>query len=688
MSTQQIEKKIIHINKSFANVETNLNSKIVYNLKDPLHLRKGDTVSLVKAMVGERGLTADTISFTETQTITLKGHIWTNGNSRKYGNFGTDKHQVQEFGYYPDADAAGIYLDIEKYGPTNLPCYYVNIVPQLKSGGNRTDPEDYNYWIMPFTVEKTVIIEPGNYTVSALADEVEIQLNGQQTQNSTFRNFVLDTQTLNKGFGGNFYDNEWLIGAMTYKSIFPAPEFPSRQPNYQSLGAFLTFFLDATSAPGVGYCFLDGKTFEYVKTEGLAGRLVDINDVILPPLLPGINGQSAFVYYGLSQGPVSINNFNEGDVHGANTMAENVYGASEFQLVYDTETINRFAITNLHTPLKVPNYNDYNTSNPNAGQQATKFSARQRNGDPDNRQDGFYPLECSSGFMALSFDFEPIKKLPNYISNNDLIKGKTLEQIVASPEATIRAFFIINTHKHYEYYPEDTTPNSAFEGRFWDRLGFTIDQLYNFAEGLEQYYRLSTKDLETVEFFQLNGIITHNDSGFSMATSAGGLGDGILTNDGVPFQPYSTFGVLPAFPITGKPRVNTEFYILTTSKFLMAKKYPDLLGGKNYYIVKSNLITNNYYDATSSKSSIIGLINFNFVSNDTIFSTEAIEYPITQDRILNQIIIELTNPDGSPVAEEILTKNSGFLIQIVRDLDIELEVQELVNKPQKGEKKE
>lgn len=686
MSSQQIEKKIIHINKSFANVETNLNSKIVYNLKDPLHLRRGDTVSLVKAMVGERGLTADTISFTETQTITLKGHIWTNGNSRKYGNFGTDKHLVQEFGYYPDVDAPGVFKNIEEYGPTNLPCYYVNIIPQLKSGGNVSDPDDYNYWIMPFTVEKTVIIEPGNYTVSALADEVEIQLNGQQTQNSTFRNFVLDTQTQNKGFGGNFYDNEWLIGAMTYKSIYPAPEFPSSQSNYKSLGAFLTFFLDATSAPDVGYCFLDGKTFNYVKEEGLQGRLVDINTAIMGPLVP--YGQNAFVYYGLSQGPVSIENFNQGDIHGALTMKENVYGASEFQLVYDTQTINRFAIANLHTPLKIPNYNDFNTSNPNAGQQATKYSARQRNGDPDNRQDGFYPLECSSGFMALSFDYEPIKKLPNYISDNELVDGKTLKQIVASNEATIKAFFNINTHKHYEYYPDNTTPNSAFEGRFWDRLGFTIDQLYNFAEGLEEYYRLSTDDLETVEVFQLNGIITHNDSGFSMATSAGGLGDGILTNDGVPFQPYSTFGVLPADPITGQLRVNTEFYILTTSKFLMAKKYPDLLGGKNYYIVKSNLITNNYYDATSSKSSIIGLINFNFVSNDTIFSTEAIEYPITQDRILNQIIIELTNPDGSPVAEEILTKNSGFLIQIVRDLDIELEVQELVNKPQKGEKKE
>jgi hypothetical protein len=179
------------------------------------------------------------------------------------------------------------------------------------------------------------------------------------------------------------------------------------------------------------------------------------------------------------------------------------------------------------------------------------------------------------------------------------------------------------------------------------------------------------------------GIITHNDSGYTMATSAGGMGQPIVTNDGTPFQPYSTFGILTTPPQV--PRPNTEFNILTTSKFLTAEKYPDLLAGKNYYIIKSNIVQNNYYDVKSNKSSIIGLINFNFVSNDTIFSTEGIEFPITQDTILNQITMELTNPDGSPVSEQILSKNSGFLVQIVRNVEVELEIQQLENKPKKKE---
>lgn len=682
MSNQpQIEKRIIHINKSFGNVETNLNSKITYNLKDPLHLRRGDTVSLVKAMVGERGLSADTISFTETQTITIKGFVYTQANSRKYGKFGSDKHEVQEFGYFPDFDAPALVSDQEKYGPTNEPIFLVRIIPELKSGGTATDPDDYNFWMLPETVEKTVIIEPGNYTVSALAQEVEIQLNGQQYQDNTFKNFLINEQNKNDGFGGNFFDNTWLLGKRAFTSIYPSPEFPSTQPDYKSLGSFLCYMLgDGTDVPSEGYAFIDGVSFATVVAHGREGRLKDINILTLPTIAGGMGG---YVYYGLSQGAISASNETSSNPEKANTMKYNIYGASEFQLIYDTETVNRFSIANLHTPLKVPNYGDFNTKNPNAGQQVTKFDARDRNGDKDNTQKGFYPLETSSGVVCLSFDYERAKQTPIYKAHSYVIDEDIND--VVKDSAKIQSYFKIYTYRQYEYYPNDTVPESDFEGGFWDRLGFSIDQLYNFAPNIEEYQRLLNFDLSTLNSYQMFGIITHNDSGYSMATSAGGMGQPILTNDGVGFQPYSTFGILTTPPQV--PRPDTQFNILTTSKFLTAKQYPDLLGGKNYYIIKSNLITNNYYDVKANQSSILGLINFNFVSNDTIFSTEGIEYPITQDRILNQITMELTNPDGSPVSEDILGKNSGFLVQIVRNITPELEIQELENKPQKEQKK-
>ena len=677
MSNQQptIEKKIIHINKSFGNVETNLNSKITYNLKDPLHLRRNDTVSLVKAMVGERGLSPDTIAFTEIQRITLKGFLYTQANSRKYGNFGSDKHLVQEFGYFPNTNLV-VSKDIENYGPTNEPIFLVRIIPELQSGGNPDEPNDYNYWVIPETVEKSVVINPGNYTVSALAQEFEIQLTGQQDESDTFKNFLINQQDTNQGFGGNFFDNKWLLGKESYKSIFPAPEFPSSQPEYKTIGAFLCRFLGVNDRPGEGYCFLDGKSFQEVVQNGrTSGLLSDIN------LLTDFSADPGYVYYGLSQGAVSQANESPDIPENANTMKYNIYGASEFQLMYDTETVNRFSIANLHTPLKVPNYTDYNTSNPNAGQQITKFDARDRNGDADNTQKGFYPLETSSGLVCLSFDYEAVKKTDIYNDNSSVLT-EDINDIIQD-ESKIKSYFIMNTYRHYEYYPNDTVPDETFEGSFWDRLGFDINQLYNFANNIEDYYRLSPFNLTTLDKYQMWGIITHNDSGYTMATSAGGMGQPIVTNDGTPFQPFSTFGILTTPPQV--PRPNTEFNILTTSKFLTAEKYPDLLAGKNYYIIKSNLVQNNYYDVKSNKSSIIGLINFNFVSNDTIFSTEGIEFPITQDTILNEITMELTNPDGSPVSEQILSKNSGFLVQIVRNVDVELEIQQLENKPQKKE---
>ena len=681
MSNQQpsIEKKIIHINKSFGNVETNLNSKITYNLKDPLHLRRGDTVSLVKAMVGERGLTADTIAFTEIQRITFKGFIYTQANSRKYGEFGEDKHLVQEFGYWPNVtEPSGIspgpatfYNDIEQFGANNEPVFLVQIIPELKSGGDENNPDDYNYWVLPETVEKTVVINPGNYTVSALAQEFEIQLNGQQEVNDTFKNFLLQEQKDRKGFGGNFFDNKWILGKRNYLSIFPNS---TTSYTYKSIGQFLVGLVPNVEAPNPGYCFLDGVSFQKVVEDGRnTGTLNDINSLIMFEN-PTTKNEKGYVYYGLYQ---------ETKVGDLQTMPYNIYGASEFQLLYDTETVNRFSITNLHTPLKVPNYSDYNTTNPNAGQQITKFDARELNGDPANNQQGYYPLEVSSGVVMLSFDYEKVKATPTY-KDNFYVLSEDINDIIKDASKT-KSYFIMNTYRHFDYYDNDEDVTASFEDGFWDRLGFTEQQLYNFEPNIETYQRLAPGDLQTLVPFKMWGIITHNDSGYSMATSAGGLGAGLKTNDGTMFQPFSTFGVFSNVPEDYTTRPNTEFNILTTSKYLTAEKYPDLLAGKNYYIIKSNIIQNNYYDVKSNKSSIIGLINFNFVSNDTIFSTEGIEFPITQDTILNEITMELTNPDGSPVSEQILGKNSGFLIQIVRNLDIDLEVQQLENKPVKKE---
>jgi hypothetical protein len=543
MSNQQptIEKKIIHINKSFGNVEI--------------------------------------------QRITFKGFIYTQANSRKYGEFGEDKHLVQEFGYWPNISVpSGIspgpgtfYNDIEQFGANNEPVFLVQIIPELKSGGDEHNPDDYNYWILPETVEKTVVINPGNYTVSALAQEFEIQLNGQQEVNDTFSNFLLQEQKNRKGFGGNFFDNKWILGKRNYLSIFPNS---TTDYTYKTIGQFLVGLVPNVEAPNPGYCFLDGVSFQKVVEDGRnTGTLNDINSLIMFDVLN--KNETGYVYYGLYQ---------ETKVGDLQTMPYNIYGASEFQLLYDTETINRFSITNLHTPLKVPNYSDYNTTNPNAGQQITKFDARELNGDPANNQQGYYPLEVSSGVVMLSFDYEKVKSTTTYLDNVGVL-SENINDIIKDAGKT-KSYFIMNTYRHFDYYDNDEDVTASFEGGFWDRLGFTEQQLYNFESNIETYQRLAPGDLQTLVSYKMWGIITHNDSGYSMATSAGGLGAGLKTNDGTMFQPFSTFGVFSNVPEDYTTRPNTEFNILTTSKYLTAEKYPDLLAGKNYYIIKSNIIQN------------------------------------------------------------------------------------------------
>lgn len=693
------EKQIIHINKSFSEVETNLNSKIVYNLKDPIHLREGDTVSLIKAMVGQRGLTGDTISFTEEQTITLKGHIYTQANSRLYssedGNMGKDGHVVREFGYYPDRvgpedpnfPIAIQVKDYEQDQPPNDPIFLIRIIPVWNKTPPESDPDNYNFFMVPETFSKTVIINPGNYTVASLSNIIELQLNGQETTNNTFKNFQLDLQNENLGFAGNFFDNQWLIGKSTYDSVFPMREFPYIKESFLTLGAFLCKF--ASAAPGgvpalfppvEGYCFIDGVTFNKIIKVGVEdGLLLDINDFVSVEPFYSLNEQRV-AYYGLTQGQLGQQKGGGAQLDATFQMKENIYGASEVQVIYDTETINRFSIANLHTPLKMPNYSDNDTKNPDAGQQMTKYPCKIRNGPDNFNQRGFYPLECSSGFCALSFDYEMVKTTDTY-KLNEYVLNEDINIIINDVEKT-KSFFKLNTFRHFEYYPETNNimPSNLFSGSFWDRLGFGINQLYNFNSKIEVYQHLKPTDLITLTPYSMRGIITHNDSGYSLATSAGGLGVGIPMTDGTMFQPFSTFGIMPTNPGNAfADGPGKQFNILSTSKYITAENYPDLLGGKNYYIIKSNIIQNNYFDVKSNKSSIIGLINFNFVSNDTIFTTESMEFSITQDRILNEIIIELTNPDGSPASEFLLTQDSGFLLQIVRNITPELEIQEFVN---------
>jgi hypothetical protein len=144
-----------------------------------------------------------------------------------------------------------------------------------------------------------------------------------------------------------------------------------------------------------------------------------------------------------------------------------------------------------------------------------------------------------------------------------------------------------------------------------------------------------------------------------LATPAsGGLG---------PFFPNMINPILNIDITQPKTPINfTSVKILTNSRPLDCQNLPDLLGENNFYLIYSNLVNNNFYSANQGDKAggIVGICSLQFAANDTLFNTESIPFTINQTTILDQIIVRITNPDGSSPNSSIIDKNSAFIFII------------------------
>ena len=84
-------KTIININGKVANIKTNTNSKICYNMKNPVKLNKGDKITLYQSFLNEKGLNEDTMSFQEDITSELRFLYYKQG---ELGDTLTDQNDV------------------------------------------------------------------------------------------------------------------------------------------------------------------------------------------------------------------------------------------------------------------------------------------------------------------------------------------------------------------------------------------------------------------------------------------------------------------------------------------------------------------------------------------------------------------------------------------------------------------
>jgi len=349
------------------------------------------------------------------------------------------------------------------------------------------------------------------------------------------------------------------------------------------------------------------------------------------------------------------------------------YGTRSFNLVFNNE--NRFAFNNLSEPFRIPSITGDTgsaTGTPASalGNQASKFRG----------VNTAYPQESSSGNFVLSFDDNLLQKTPKYQS---LLAEQALHADT-TPEYWVYEW-ALTMLPHDFFYESVSEGVEAWEDSLWLRLGFSYNDLGNISTQLENY---NTPFVDKGILTPMLGFITHNSYGSSLQIGMSGLGDsmtadnkastvietfdevGVMGSSGVASQPPFDLTSVSTYITAATAGFDVDFnyvYILATSQFFNATTLPDLSNGKNYFLVESDIIPSNYLDETTSQRAILGFIDKEFSSNDTIFSSTAIPFTIKQSKLVNTVMINILNADGTKPIDSVLGDSSAFLIMVQRN---------------------
>jgi hypothetical protein len=350
------------------------------------------------------------------------------------------------------------------------------------------------------------------------------------------------------------------------------------------------------------------------------------------------------------------------------------YGTKSFNLVFNNE--NRFAFSNLAEPFRIPSATDSSagttadTPASAVGNQATKFNVDTRAGNP-------YPQECSSGNFVLSFDNKLKEKSPKY---KELLQ-KQVSFPVDSTEYWLYQWALVFLPHDY-FYETDEEGEAAWEDSLWSRLGFSYQDLGKIGSKLESF----SSPFDQSNKNKMLGLIGHNNYSTTLATGMSGLGDSFTVDNkgSTPIETFDSVGILKEEAgVTDQINMTScesvvqgyytdlnppqYIYMLSTSQYLNASTLPDLSGGRNYFILETDLIPSNYLDESNSQRAIIGFVDKEFSSNDTIFSSTAIPFTIKQSKILNTIKLSVLNADGTKPSDAILGNSSSFILMVQRN---------------------
>ena len=808
------DKIVINCNKQNANIETNKNNELIFNLIDDIPLNNQDKITLYKAFINIKGQNESTITLDTDFKQTMDFHFYIPQDlmrSIQYdettkSNFCCDFDKYQEYYCVPShhryrseipANAQQqvrvAQFDLTYFGHNGSPAI---LVERVKIGAG-----DDDWGIAPITRQKSFTISAGQYSVSALAARLTRLANGEILSNDEFNNINLTNRENPLSNGALFADNELVVeipvcmpdADLTASPSQQAPDFtanwdinkfgPFPRPNFLDYGTTpaaisgwtstkffvdlkfidrikteLTQFLFDRFTAGQNYTgqgslirncknsktpVIDG-TLIYNGNTLTGGKYFEADRILIPkmttpsnpilnligtqiedPSKPGealnyeLGARNLLNYKGVMATPTPAN-----DLEGTTSSFENItymgggngnsamptsryenmrtIGAKEMSFTFGDATENRFTINNQHSPYRISTYDKDVNSPINAqnsasvvGSQATKYGIRNMAGTPwiqsDSENFFQYPVDCSSGIMVRTYDYDSMIKQETYK------KYKAAYDAESDPMQKNMFLWAMTLYPHEYYYKNEDEAKKEWSNNLFNRMGFTYEQLGNITNHLEEYQTFnaqydycchlqnlnSNNSTNTIKTYKTIGITTHNSASISNAVAVSGLGETITPSaQGGILQTFSTVGAYINFgnggisPINQASLINipeqsVSPHILTTSQNIIASLLPTL-SLNNYFVIMSDIIPNNYLDPKASKKTAIGFITKENSFSDIIFSTDAIDFTITQPKILSKFSVKVTNPDGSDVSDDIINENSAFIFIVERNRQPEI----------------
>ncbi len=225
------DKYLLHLNKKFSKVESNRNAEIIYNTGEPMRLNKGDKVTLFKSFLNIRGQDQQTITLekdfehellfchyvpydvvSNTGTGYSSDQIFGMQRMSEYEQVPTEQNFLLDYkkeGFLTTFTASD--LDGEYTPPFGSPAIMGVCLDYQESADTPPIDDMPSVQMLEFTT-KTVIVKAGNYTVEALANNIQSQLNGSDFNRDEFQNLIFNES---QNAGTDF--NNLVDGAITKK---------------------------------------------------------------------------------------------------------------------------------------------------------------------------------------------------------------------------------------------------------------------------------------------------------------------------------------------------------------------------------------------------------------------------------------------------------------------------------------